>query len=200
MQIGMIGAGVVAVAIAEQCLRTGHTVVLSNRSGRTKAIDAIDRGDGSLALASVEEAAAQEVVLFAVPWGEIEAALSNVKPWNGRILIDATNPFAQVEPTLVLADLGDITASEIVAGLAPGARTVKAFNSMYTSRFVEGPGRQGAKRVLFVSGDDQDAKDLVKGLIESFGFAPVDLGDLRTGGRLQQAGGPLGGHDLLLAE
>jgi predicted dinucleotide-binding enzyme len=51
--------------------------------------------------------------------------------------------------------------------------------------------------VIFVSGDDAVSKEFVKGLIESFGFHPIDLGGLVTGGRLQQAGGPLAGRDLV---
>src|SRR5262249_61950507 len=105
-------------------------------------------------------------------------------------LIDATNPFAQTSPNLILADLGGIGASEIVAGFAPGARIVKAFNSIRMARFNEGPVNGQGRRVIFVSGDDEESKRVVKDLIESFGFAAIDLGDLVTGGRIQQAGGP----------
>jgi len=113
------------------------------------------------------------------------------------VLIDATNPFSEYSPNLVLADLGGKGASEIVAGLAPGARVVKAFNSVVSVRFNEGPAKNGGRRVIFVSGDDSEAKNVIKGLIESFGFYPIDLGGLVTGGRLQQAGGPLAGRDLV---
>jgi len=53
--------------------------------------------------------------------------------------------------------------------------------------------------VIFVSGDNEDSKRVVKDLIESFGFAAIDLGSLVTGGRIQQAGGPLAGLDLFIA-
>ena len=96
-----------------------------------------------------------------------------------------------------MTDLRGEGASEIVAGLAPGARVVKAFNSIVIERFNEGPAKNGGRRVIFVSGDDAEPKELIKGLIKSFGFEPVDLGGLVTGGRLQQAGGPLAGHDLV---
>src|SRR5882724_10011136 len=52
-------------------------------------------------------------------------------------------------------------------------------------------------RVLFVSGDHPEPTAFIKQLIESFGFTAIDLGDLATGGRLQQAGGPLAGRDLV---
>jgi 8-hydroxy-5-deazaflavin:NADPH oxidoreductase len=147
----------------------------------------------------VAEAASAELVLLAVPWLQVEAALTGLPSWNGRILVDATNPFVATAPKLVLAELGDTGASEIVARLAPGARLVKAFNSIRMVHYDVGPRVGAARRVLFVSGDDPEAKSQVAGLIESFGFAAIDLGDLVAGGRLQQAGGPLAGHDLLLA-
>src|SRR6202008_1609668 len=85
------------------------------------------------------EAASLDYVLLAVPWTNVENALSGLPAWNGRVLIDATNPFAQYSPKLVLADLKGTGASEIVAGFAKGARVVKAFNSIVTARFNEGP-------------------------------------------------------------
>src|SRR5881409_84746 len=117
--------------------------------------------------------------------------------WNGRVLIDATNPFVETSPKLVLADLGGKGASELVAALAPGARIVKAFNSIVTARLNEGPVKNGGRRVIFVSGDHPEPTAFIKQLIESFGFTAVDLGGLATGGRLQQAGGPLAGRDLV---
>jgi 8-hydroxy-5-deazaflavin:NADPH oxidoreductase len=140
---------------------------------------------------------ALDYVLLAVPWPNVEDALRGLPAWNGRVLIDATNPFSEYSPQLVLADLGDRGASEVVAALAPGARIVKAFNSIVTDRFNEGPAKNGGRRVIFVSGDDSEPKEFIRELIKGFGFESIDLGGLVTGGRLQQAGGPLAGRDLV---
>ena len=67
------------------------------------------------------------------------------------------------------------------------------------AHFNEGPVKDQGKRVIFVSGDDAESKRVVKDLIESFGFAAIDLGGLVTGGRIQQAGGPLASHDLFVS-
>jgi hypothetical protein len=67
------------------------------------------------------------------------------------------------------------------------------------ANFEKGPTEGNGRRVLFVSGDDRSAKQLVSDLITSFGYAVIDLGDLDEGGRFQQPGGPLAGKDLLLA-
>jgi len=197
MKFGTIGAGTVALAFARQALAAGHQVVLSCRHGpESLAGKVAELGDGASA-ATVEKAASLDYVLLAVPWPKVEDALRGLPTWNGRVLIDATNPFSEYSPKLVLADLGDRGASEVVAALAPSARVVKAFNSIITDRFNEGPSKNGGRRVIFVSGDEAEPKEFIKGLIKSFGFEPIDLGGLVTGGRLQQAGGPLAGRDLV---
>ena len=55
----------------------------------------------------------------------------------------------------------------------------------------------GARRVAFISADDDDAKKRVQTLLENCGYSVVDLGNLRDGGLIQQAGGPLAGRDFL---
>jgi len=199
MRIGSIGAGEVALAVAREALARGHEIVLSSRSGPGTLADKMSELGRGASAASVEEAASLDYVRLAVPWRNVEAALQGLPEWNGRVLIDATNPFVEISPKLILADLGGIGASEIVAGFAPGARIVKAFNSIRMERFNEGPVKGQSKHVIFVSGDDEESKGVVKNLIESFGFAAIDLGGLVTGGRIQQAGGPLAGLDLFIA-
>jgi 8-hydroxy-5-deazaflavin:NADPH oxidoreductase len=159
-----------------QCRR--RSFVLSSRRGpESLAGKTAELGRGASA-ATIEQAASLDYVLLAVPWPNVEDALRGLPVWNGRVLIDATNPFSEYSPNLVLADLGDKGASEIVAGLAPGARVVKAFNSIVIDRFNEGPIKDGGRRVIFVSGDDPEPVEFVKSLIASFGFVPVYLGGL----------------------
>jgi predicted dinucleotide-binding enzyme len=119
--------------------------------------------------------------------------------WQGRILIDATNPFGSSNP-LKLAHLQGRSASMIVADHAPGARVVKAFNSITMANFEKGPLHGEARRVLFVSGDDMAAKQTIQDLIAELGYVPIDLGGLDEGGRMQQPGGPLAGRDLLISQ
>jgi len=198
MKFGTIGAGTVAFAFARKAVATGHEVVLSSRRGpESLASKVAELGRRGASAATVEEAASLDYVLLAVPWPNVEDALRRLPAWNGRVLIDATNPFIEYSPKLALADLGGKGASEVVAGLAPGARVVKAFNSIVTARFNEGPIKNGGRRVIFVSGDHPEPTEFIKSVIEGFGFVPVYLGGLATGGRLQQAGGPLAGRDLV---
>jgi len=126
MKFGTIGAGAVALAFAREALAKSHEVVLSSRGGPDALADKVAALGPGASAASVEEAASPEYVLLAVPWRNVESALKGLPAWNGRVLIDATNPFVETSPKLVLADLGGKGASEIVAALAPGARIVKA--------------------------------------------------------------------------
>jgi len=197
MKFGTIGAGAVALAFAREALARGHEVVLSSRRGPDALADKVAELGRGASAASVDEAASLEYVLLAVPWRNVESALKGLPAWNGRVLIDATNPFVETSPKLALADLGGKSASEVVAALAPGARIVKAFNSIVIDRFNEGPVKNGGRRVIFVSGDHPEQNAFVKELIESFGFGALELGGLVTGGRMQQAGGPLAGRDLV---
>src|SRR6478735_1831116 len=139
MKFGTIGAGTVALAFAREALATGHQMVLSSRRGpKSLASKVTELGRGAFT-ATVEEAASLDYVMLAVPWPNVEDALRGLPAWNGRVLIDATNPFSEYSPNLVLADLGGKGASEIVAGFAPGSRVVKPFNSIIIERFNEGP-------------------------------------------------------------
>jgi predicted dinucleotide-binding enzyme len=125
-----------------------------------------------------------------VQWQQLREALSELPAWNGRILIDATNPV--VQPGFRLADLGGRTSSEVVASLAPAARVVKVANTLPIALLSADPKQAGGRRVLFMSGDDETAKADVSAILENVGFAMIDLGGLASGGRLQQfPGGPL---------
>lgn len=198
MRLGIVGAGQVARAIARRLLLSGHEVALSSRRGPSALAETIaELGAGAEAVA-IPDAASADIVILAVPWSEAERVLADLPPWNDRILVDTTNPFVAGPHGLVVADLGGRGSSTIVAAHAPGARVVKAFNSILMTNFAKGPTENGARRVVFVSGDDASAKRDVRGLIEGLGFAAIDLGGLDRGGRMQQGDGPLAGKDLLM--
>ncbi len=129
-----------------------------------------------------------EMVVLAIPWRKKED-LPPSDLFKGKIVIDAMNPYSAFGKVI---DLGDSTSSEEVARLLPGARLVKAFNTLGFADLQSGAFRSGKDRwAIFVAGDDAEAKRIVSGLIESIGFVPIDTGSLREGGRLQQPGSPI---------
>jgi predicted dinucleotide-binding enzyme len=129
---------------------------------------------------TVEEAARWgEVILLAAPWRSPEA-LPKPETVAKKIVIDAMNPY---KPDCTFYDLGDSTSSEETAMRLPGARLVKAFNTIYyehlaSRRRTDLPVDQ--RHAIFVAGDDTEAKHVVTRLIEEIGFAPVDTARCAT--------------------
>jgi predicted dinucleotide-binding enzyme len=190
MRIGIIGVGAIGGAFAGHLARTGHDLLLSNSRGADALAERVASLGPHARAATREEAAQADLVILAVPWEQVPAVLAGVPPWNGRILMDATNPV--VQPGFRLAELGGRTSTQVVASLAPGARVVKAGNTLLAAVLAADPRQAGGSRVLFMCGDDAPSKGVVKELLTDVGFAPVDLGRLAIGAQLQQfPGGPL---------
>ena len=196
MEIGTIGAGDLAQAFAKRALEAGHKVKLSNSRGPESLREIVNRlGPGAMA-ATKEEAAACEIVLLAVPWDNVPETLASLPTWINQILIDGTNPFHGKAGSFKPADVGNLSTSQLVAALASGARVVKALNKLTVPNLAADAVVNGARRVAFISADDDGAKKRVEALLKAFGYSVVDLGTLRDGGLIQQAGGPLAGRDF----
>jgi 8-hydroxy-5-deazaflavin:NADPH oxidoreductase len=197
MEIGTIGAGALAQALAKQALKAGYKIKLSNSRGPDSLQSIVNQlGPGATA-ASKEEAAACEMVLLAVPWDNVPETLASLSEWNNQILIDGTNPFHGKAGEFTVADVGNLSTSQFIAALAPGARVIKALNTIVAPNLEADPIVNGARRVVFISGDDDGAKKQVGTLLAGFGYSVIDLGNLRDGGLIQQAGDPLAGRSLL---
>ena len=130
MEIGTIGAGDFAQAFAKRALKAGHKIKLSNSRGPDSLRDIVHQLGSSAIAATKEEAAACEIVLLAVPWDNVPETLASLPEWNNQILIDGTNPFHGQAGDFRPADVGNLSTSQLVAALAPGARVVKALNNM----------------------------------------------------------------------
>ena len=187
--VGIIGAGRIGQAMARTALRADRTVVISNSRGPETLASVIETlGDG-VSAGTVVEASEAAIVVLAVPWGNVGAAVQDLE-WNEQVVIDATNDF---DPS----DLNGRTSSEVVADLVSPARVVKAANTLQAALLASEPHEAGGRRVIFLSGDDADAKAQVIALFEDAGFAAIDLGGLANGGVLQQVRGPLAGANLI---
>jgi 8-hydroxy-5-deazaflavin:NADPH oxidoreductase len=188
-RIGIIGAGRLGQAMARTALRAGRSVVIANsRDPESLASVVSTLGDGASA-GTVDEAASAGIVVIAVPWDRVPAAVQG-PDWNSQVVIDATNDWAA-------DDLKGRTSSELVADLVAGARVVKAGNTLSAEVLGSDPHEAGGSRAIFISGDDADAKAQVVALFQDAGFAAIDLGDLATGGAMQQIHHPLAGVNLI---
>jgi hypothetical protein len=192
--VGIIGAGRLGQALARTTLRAGRPVVLANSRGPASLASVVADLGPRASAGTVVDAASCAMVALAVPWASVPAAVAGLS-WAGEIVIDATN--ALLLPDFRPAPLDGRTSSEIVAELVRGAWLVKAANTLGADVLGAEPGEAGGRRVVFVSGDHEPSKAAVMELFDAGGFFPIDLGDLVTGGTMQQFGGPLSGHNLL---
>ncbi|MGH3299673.1 MAG: NADPH-dependent F420 reductase [Trebonia sp.] len=177
MRIGVVGAGRIGGNLARLLTQAGHEVVISYaRDAGELAARAAEFGcrAGSVA----EAAAFGKAVVLSVPWPNIEAVLAEAGPLTGKVVIDTTNHYTRTGP----ADLQAGTAGQVNQARMPGARLVKAYNTL-TARFQAATaGRTGQDRVvMFLCGDNEDAKAVVSGLITDTGFTPFDVGGLADG-------------------
>jgi predicted dinucleotide-binding enzyme len=185
--------------MARHFLNAGCSIVLSNSRGPESlgaAVEELGGEEAGVFAGTAAEALAADIVVLSVLWQHLESLLSGAPAWNGRIVIDVMNPI--INPGFQIAELGGRSSSEVVAGLVPGARLVKAGNTFAAAILAQSPLVEGGRRVFFLCGDDVEARKTIGGLMDAAGYAVIDLGTLASGARLMQfPGGPLPGIDLI---
>jgi 8-hydroxy-5-deazaflavin:NADPH oxidoreductase len=190
--VGFMGSGPIAEALAHHLVAAQIPVYLSNSRGPDSLTDLVaELGDPAQAV-TVEQAAKADVVILALPFLRVPELAKVVPDWSGRIVVDATNQFGEYTPVYRgYVDLGEESGSEWVARHLPGATIIKAFNAMSASYLAADPRHADGRQVVFYAGDDNAACADFDQLIGRLGFAPVRVDGLRDGGRLMQLGGPL---------
>src|SRR5438876_299881 len=163
MDVGIIGAGRLGQAMARTALRAGRSVAIANSRDPESLASVVSALGEGVSAGTKDDAASAGIVVIAVPWDHVPEAVQGLN-WNSQIVIDATNDWAA-------DDLHGRTSSELVAELVAGARVVKAANTLGAEVLGSDPREAGGRRVIFVSGDDADAKSAVASLFEDAGFA-----------------------------
>ena len=191
--IGIIGAGNIGKTIAAHLLKNGYVLQISNSKQPESLKETVAQlGEGATAVTAAQAAEA-DIVFLAMPWLQTKT-LTNITDWNNKIVVDATNHY--INSDFELADIGNRASSEFTQDNLPGARVVKAVNTLFYKLLATDPMVANGHRVLFMSGDDQEAKRQVAEMITDIGFAPIDLGTL-SAGSIQQAKGPLALQNLI---
>ena len=174
MKVAIIGAGNVGKALGTSIGRAGHDVTISASTPESAAVAAQEIGakPADTNLAAVSGA---DIVILAVPYVGVGETVANEIRGEvaGKTVIDVTNPLKADYSGL--ATNGSSAAEELQKQL-PEANVVKAFNTIFASnqanptRDIDG----------FVAADDDKAKQQVISLVESMGFAPLDVGPLTS--------------------
>jgi len=177
MKIGIIGAGNVGATLGSRWSQAGHQVVFSSREPDSAKMQDVLRQSGRNARAATvaATASASEVIVLATPWQAVKTVLADAGDLSGKVVIDAINPLL---PDLSGLEVGTTTsAAEQIAGWSPGARVVKAFNTIGYPVMAD-PVVNGKPVVLLYCGDDPEAKRIAAQLAGDLGFDAVDAGPL----------------------
>jgi 8-hydroxy-5-deazaflavin:NADPH oxidoreductase len=181
MRIGVIGAGRIGGNAARLFAKAGHEVLVSFSRDPHK-LEALAAEIGGRAGTPQDAVAFGEVVMLSVSWTLVDEVLATAGSLHAKIVIDTTNQFGREG----WEDLGGRTAAQVNAARMPGARYTKAFNTLTSGFQAQAAGRTGSDRVvMFLCGDDEEAKGVVAGLIEDAGFTAVDMGGVADAGPME---------------
>ena len=182
MKIAIIGAGNVGRSLASNAARAGHEVVISDRDPEEAAelagsVHGTPTGDPKQAVAQAE------IVVLAVPFASVEELARTIAGGiAGKVVVDATNP---LKPTYDgLTTEGGPSGAERIQSWLPGAKVVKAFNTIFAAKQAD-PVVDGEPVDALIAADDQNARDKVIALAGSMGFRPVDAGVLARAKELE---------------
>lgn len=169
MNITIVGAGHIGGNIARQLSGAGHAITVTFARDLDK-LEQLARDIAAAAAAPDAAVREADVVVIAVPWGAIPAALEQVGSLTSKIVIDTTNQFG-AGPS---AQPGQ-TAAAFNAARMRGARYTKSFNTL-TAAFQSRTAGREPRVVQWLAGDDAEAKLTAAALIRDAGFEPVDVG------------------------
>ena len=183
MRIGIIGSGDVAQSLGAGFLKHGHDVMVGTRHVEKIADWRTENPKASVG-SFADAAASAEVVVLAVKGTAASDALHQAGGPNldGKVVIDATNPIADVPPdhgVLKFFTTLDDSLMERLQREYPGARFVKAFNSVGSDVMVN-PHFEGGPPTMFICGNHDAAKWVVKGILGQFGWETADMGTVEA--------------------
>lgn len=184
MNFGIIGSGMVGQQLAVDLVRLGHGAMIGTRDP-DKLAAFVAEHPGVRAASNAGAAAFGNLVLLATKWEGTHAALTLAGEANlkGKVVVDLTHPldFALGRPALALG--WNTSAGEQVQAWLPGARVVKALNTVTAEAMLNPRTFVGGEPDMFIAGNDAAARADVTQFLESVGWGVVDLGDI-SGSRL----------------
>lgn len=188
MKFGVIGSGDVGRTLADGLARHGHEVVIGSRTP-AKLATLIEINPAINSGTFADAASFGEAIVLAVKGHACADALrlADVRNLSGKVVIDATNP-STGEPARngVLKYFTEQNNSlmETLQKEFADVRFVKAFNAIGYALMVN-PKLEGGPPTMFICGNDSDAKNVVTGILDQFGWETVDMGTAESAGALE---------------
>lgn len=178
MKIGVIGSGGIGGTVGTLWAKAGHEVLFSSRHPERLSSLVAEAENTAQAGTIAQAASFADVIFLAVYYWTTDEALAAAQSLEGKIIIDATNPYIQTEAGQIQR-LPNTSSGLELAQKAPQAKVIKAYNTLPTATFANQHHRS-EPYVLFYCGDDGDAKAIVAQLIVDSGFVGIDTGALNN--------------------
>lgn len=193
MKIGIIGSGNIGGTLTRRLQELGHDVTVANSRG-PQSLTALTAETGASAGTVEHTARDNELVVIAVPVAAVTTL--PLEAFRDKLIVDATNYSPERDGDIVEIADKSLTSSRWTAEHFPGARVVKAFNTIYARHLLDNgrPAGSDGRIALPIAGDDPAAKATVMTMVDELGFDPVDAGTLDESWR-QQPDTPVYGAD-----
>ncbi len=181
MKVGIIGSGIVGRVLASAFLKEGNEVMLGTRDvTKEEVVKWKNENAGGQTGDFAATASFGKIIVLATGGAVTEAAikLAGIENFSGKVVIDATNPIAPLPPVngvLSFFTAADESLMEKIQAVIPDAKLVKAFNSVGNA-FMYKPDFGGIKPTMFICGNDEEAKRIVTGILDAFGWETEDMG------------------------
>jgi len=184
--IAIIGTGNVGSALGSRFAELGHEIIYGSREPSREDVQALvaRTGDNASAMQPADAARGADIVVVAVPFATVEAAVKSLGDLSGKIILDPTNAVRRDENG-IRYHAAETSVGEMIQGWAPNARVVKAFNTL-SSETMADPSSAGGTVTIPIVGNDPEAKAVVSGLVTGIGFDVVDMGTIESAHALEQ--------------
>lgn len=184
MRIAIVGTGKMGSGLARRLTQAKQRLAIASRERSKAQALAVALGNGAIDCRLEDVRSVAEIIVLAVPYGAMAETLRALGDLEGKILVDISNPVTPDYMSLVIGHSS--SAAEEIQKLAPGARVVKAFNTVFAELFDAPAGKAPVQ--VFYTADDQGTAQEVAAFIRHAGFEPVHAGPLTNSRYLEPLG------------
>jgi len=186
-KITVFGTGVVGNTIGKKLIQLGYTVMMGSRTATNeKAVAWVDANGENASAGTFADAAAFGEIIFNCTKGEVALEIfkrAGIEKFTNKLIVDISNPLdftKGMPPSLIPQYTNTNSLGEEIQKLLPDADVVKTLNIVNCEVMIE-PTKSGGDPTMFISGDNADAKEKVKAILNQFGWKDIiDLGDITT--------------------
>ncbi len=186
-KIGVFGTGIVGKTIGAKLIKLGYEVMMGSRTATNeKALAWVDANGKNASTGAFADAAAFGEIIFNCTKGDVAIDIfkqAGIEKFANKLIIDVSNPldFSKGMPPSLISQYANINSlGEEIQKLLPDADVVKTLNIVNCEVMVE-PTKSGGDPTMFISGNNTNAKEKVKTILNQFGWKDIiDLGDITT--------------------